>query len=173
MGKRGPKPTPTNILDRRNSWRGKARGAEPEPGLDDGDMPYGLGSYGAVAWQVLIPELVELKLLATIDRAVAIMACKAWHEYAITSNTIAKMFEDGIPLWIELKGGALQKHPILAMRDKAFDQYCKASKMLGLSPADRVGLPANAGKGPSAPAKGKMTNLEKHREANRKAREGK
>ncbi len=72
MGKRGPKPTPTAILQARGSWRATANPAEPMPPRGVPAMPDEVGADDAAAavWRRLVPVLSGAGVLTLLDGAV-------------------------------------------------------------------------------------------------------
>lgn len=68
MGKRGPKPTPTNILKLRGSWRGKTRPTEPQPPRDKPACPAWLAKTDRPLWRRLTAQLAEMGVLTKLDQ---------------------------------------------------------------------------------------------------------
>ena len=67
MGKRGPPPTPTNVLKRRGSWRGNRNPGEPRPEPGRPRCPSWLGDYAKAAWRHLVPMLDRMAVLTKVD----------------------------------------------------------------------------------------------------------
>ncbi len=69
MGKSGPPPTPTAILEKRGSWRSKTREGEIRTEVITPKKPVlvELDPVASVVWDDLIPKLETLDLLSEID----------------------------------------------------------------------------------------------------------
>lgn len=83
MGKpHGPRPTPTNILKKRGSWRAKARVDEPQP-VDTRKpiCPKWLQPYAKEIWKRITPELHAMGLLNRIDGLVLMRYCEHFAEW--------------------------------------------------------------------------------------------
>jgi len=63
MGHRGPPRTPTSVLKLRGSWRGNARGDEPEPAHDRPDCPEWLSAEERTAWDRVVALLESMRVL--------------------------------------------------------------------------------------------------------------
>lgn len=128
MGKRGPKPTPTTVLKKRGSWRGD-RAPEPEiEPLDSLTPPESLSDDAAEVWGQLAPSLSTAGLLTTADAPAFARYCDllvAWRDQ------MARVHDDATPSAIS----ALAKLDAMVRR---------AETAFGLTPSDRVGLPAKS-----------------------------
>ena len=67
MGKRGPRPTPTGVLEARGSWRADARGDEPQPPDGRPKRPAGLSRIAQLVWADLVPVLEDMGVLTSAD----------------------------------------------------------------------------------------------------------
>lgn len=67
MGKRGPKPTPTEILKRRGSWRGNLNPGEPTPEVGAPDKPDSLTEEQSTVWDQVVPLLVAMRCVSPAD----------------------------------------------------------------------------------------------------------
>lgn len=81
MGKRGPKRTPTRVLQGRGSWRAKSRG--PEPTVPEGipDMPIGLRADAVGIWKDVTAQIEEMGLLGRCDGQSIARYCQAVVKY--------------------------------------------------------------------------------------------
>ena len=77
MGKRGPKPTPTKILQNRGSWRGKKNPNEPRPELATVETPppSWLNPQAKEHWQEISEFLCVRGLLTVADRPALALLC--------------------------------------------------------------------------------------------------
>lgn len=143
MGRRGPKPTPTAILEARGSWRAKARkdAGEVEPPLlkEPPRPPPGLDRRGREMWKRITPRLIDLGVLAVTDLWALEHLCMAVDLYFQAHREIRK---NGITMLTPQ--GMLVENPAVRVRQKAettFQRYCAC---FGLTPADRPKLTAAA-----------------------------
>ena len=79
MGKRGPKPTPTAVLEKRGSWRAGDRDGEPEPGglLEAPDPPKSLKGRARDLWLESAPGMVGIGTLTADDLPAFERYCRA------------------------------------------------------------------------------------------------
>lgn len=148
MGRRGPKPTPTAILEARGSWRAKERRAagEVEPPLLTAAPrpPQGLDRRGRDMWKRLAPQLIALGVLAVTDLWALEHLCMSVDLYWQAHREIKR---HGIMTLTPQ--GMLVENPAVRVRQKAettFQRYCAC---FGLTPADRPKLTAAAAQGES------------------------
>ena len=73
MGRRGTKPTPTNVLKLRGSWRGEINKNEPQPEAVAPEMPTTLDGMAKDCWEQLVPILSDMKVLTVAD-GIALLA---------------------------------------------------------------------------------------------------
>lgn len=134
MGRRGPRPTPTQVLRLRGSWRAKVRADEPEPDAAIPAPPDWLSGDGREEWDRLVPLLASLGLLTEMDRSTLALYCQAYGVYVEAQRTLE---QEGYYLASEYGQVA---HPAVAVAAKAWDQCLRASQRFGFSPSDRAGL---------------------------------
>lgn len=97
MGKRGPKPTPINILRRRGSWRGNVKNGNYS-GLNSAHkttirspkVPRSLDDTGRKVWRRIVPQLQARGLLTGIDAHVIERYCYLSALYIRTVEFIHK-----------------------------------------------------------------------------------
>lgn len=143
MGKRGPKPTPTKILQLRGSWRADERAGEPEPEPSVPTPPEWLRDHGLAEWNRVVPQLAGLRLLTELDRSHLAMYCES---YGLYLSAVEDIERSGA--YISTEGGIVV-HPAVAVRNKAWEQAYKAAQHFGLTPSSRAGLSAPAEKSKS------------------------
>jgi P27 family predicted phage terminase small subunit len=78
MGKRGPAPTPSDILRLRGSWRGAVNKDEPKPEKGAPECPDWLDDYAKEAWSQLVPLLEAMGVLTKIDGHALAILCQTW-----------------------------------------------------------------------------------------------
>lgn len=67
MGKRGPKRTPTAILENRGSRKVEFRKNEPKPGPAMPICPPWIQGEARLTWERVVPELVSLGVMTKLD----------------------------------------------------------------------------------------------------------
>ena len=135
MGKRGPKPTPTQTLKLRGSWRGDTRPGEPVAAPGVPECPEWLSGEAKAEWDRQVPELSARKLMSKAYRVALAMFCESWGEYVAAVKYIAGHG------WttVGVKGG-LVKHPMVEVKNAAFDRAMKMGQQFGFSPSSQTGL---------------------------------
>ena len=135
MGRRGPKPTPTNILAMRGSPVARARKDEPRPPEGEPVMPEWLEGEARAEWERLIPLLGSMGVLSRIDGSALAALCQSWGEYR---RYTAVLSAEGAAT--TNARGNVTKHPAATVQQEAFGRWAKLMREFGLTPAARVGL---------------------------------
>lgn len=78
MGRRGPAPTPTRILQLRGSWRGHANPAEPRPPVEVPKAPAWIPAEARSAFDLLAAQLAEMGVLGAVDAGALARYCVLW-----------------------------------------------------------------------------------------------
>jgi phage terminase small subunit len=128
MAKPGPKPTPTATLERRGSWRAKARAGEPTPEALAAPPPPPKGVTGEAArhWREMAPRMVGAGTLTTVDLPAFARYCRT------------------LALWEKMMGRlerakVIERADVLAW-DKVTETLRKLDAAFGQTPADRADL---------------------------------
>lgn len=135
MGKRGPAPTPTEVLKKRGSWRAKKRKGEPKPAEGAPVCPDWLMPEAKEAWMRLCGHLRGMKMLRACDEKALARYCQLWARWVRTEKRIAEHPEHE-------RRDQRQKHAVALS-----DRLLKLEKEFGLTPAARAGM--TTGKGES------------------------
>ncbi len=146
MGARGPKSTPTKVLEMRGSWRGAARSDEPEPEPGKPPCPSWLSKEAKAIWKKVARQLEDMRVLAKMDSNVLARYCTVFVQWRDCARTIASKgptynvygkMEDpkGKPVVVEVKD-----RPEVTRSMRLGEHLNRLEAKLGLSPADRVGL---------------------------------
>jgi len=145
IGKRGPKKTPTKILERRGSWRADARtkAGEPEPTGNMPECPDWLDADAHVEWNRIVVELEAMGIIGASDYAVLVGYCESWSQYKMAVEMIAKT-------------GPLQlcetrRNPAVFILRDAREAMLKFARELGLSPSARASVSTIGGSDQSDP----------------------
>lgn len=81
MAQRGPKPTPTKVLELRGSWLAKTRQHEPQPPAAIPKMPQELDKEGKKIWRWLTRDLDAIGLLASLDQHALARYIQLWQRW--------------------------------------------------------------------------------------------
>ena len=81
MGRRGPPPTLTKILELRGSWKAKTRPHEPKVKAEKPAMPDCLGEEAKAIWRKVIAQLHTSGLLAKVNGWMLARYCILWVEW--------------------------------------------------------------------------------------------
>jgi phage terminase small subunit len=108
VGKRGPVPTPTKVLNMRGSWRAKTRPQEPHAlPSEKPPCPAWLDADARKVWRVLIPQLARIGVLTRLDQHALARYCTLWIRWRKAETMLARNGEVVEPtfrtaFWISL-----------------------------------------------------------------------
>lgn len=129
MGRRGPVPTPTNILRLRGSFKAGRREGEPQPPTGEPDPPRGLQGEALDEWNRVTAALRGMGILSSADAGLLYALAERWQAYR---DAVA--LEQGLP-----KDADYRQRKVLAnCVNGALDRYHKLAVEFGLSPAART-----------------------------------
>ena len=133
MGKRGPAPTPTNIVDLRgNPGKRALNRNEPEP-TPGANCPTWLDPEAKREWRRIAPELERLELLTIVDRAALAAYCQLYARWYRAEKIVKK---DGMTIGTT-KGNMIQ-HPAVGIANQAMKQMHQLMSEFGMTPAART-----------------------------------
>lgn len=132
MGSRGPAPTPTNILERRGSWRAAVREGEPRPPASAPAKPRWLPKEAAKIWDQVVPQLMAMGVLTEVDWSVLARFCELRAEELRWRRELAKEGH-----FIKGPNGRYV-NPKKWFLDNARREVRKEEARLGMSPSDRT-----------------------------------
>jgi P27 family predicted phage terminase small subunit len=133
MGARGPRPTPTKILQVRGSWRANGRASEPRPRIGKPKCPAWLDAAAKAKWRTLARELSAIGLLTVIDGDALAVYCQAWAEFQLATETLQR---EGRTIKAG-DAGYRAPHPAVAQQRSAWKAIKEFAALFGLDPADR------------------------------------
>lgn len=139
MGQRGPKRTPTALLQARGSWLGKQRAVDGEPvalPFDDTPPPW-LTTEAVAAWRTLVAQLSAVRILSATDRIALARYVQGWSRWLAADAIVQRegMIVDGA-------NGARVPHPAATLALKLGEQLARLEATFGLTPSSRSGLRA-------------------------------
>lgn len=138
MGKRGPTPTPTNVLKMRGSWRGEERQNEPQPVIESVTMPRYLKGRERGIWQYIAPKLLEVRVFSKLDRSALARYCQLEAKFRETMDFLEK---NGDTYPVRDKDDnvvSMRLFPQTLLMLKLCDQLGKLESHFGLTPASRT-----------------------------------
>jgi len=140
----GPPPTPNAIKHLEGTYRperDRSGGREPKPKADAPRRPIEITGRAKREWDLIIPELRAMGVLATCDRvALAGYATSAGRFFDLTAE-LTRMGE-----WGFTDDGGVEINRLAVRRDKAEQSMLRFLMEFGLSPASRSRVIAKAEK---------------------------
>lgn len=133
MGARGPKPTPTPLLDARGSWRAKTRTDAKSPlfPVDEPSCPSWLSREAKAEWRRVIKWLVSSRVVAEVNRAALTAYCICWGRMHKAEAQIKKKGE----VYVSAKTGVEYQSPWVAIANNARSELVKLAAEFGMTPA--------------------------------------
>ena len=149
MGRRGPKPTPSEQLKRQGRYRADRRKNEPEPPAEKVAMPEWVSEQAQAHWRAIAPWLEESGLLTVLDTVALGLMCDAMAEYLEAGEVVEEAANtDGVKFVATTEKGNIIQHPAVGVRNKAWDRVVKLLREFGMTPSARAGMAiANANSG--------------------------
>lgn len=136
MGKRGPKPLPTAILEARGSREVASRAGEPKPPLGAPETPNFLEGDSLATWNQLVPQVLAMGVLTTIDWAALARYCCLWVQWVRCIK-----FVEANGMTYEVNNGQCQAmYPEVGQITKLSTVLSKLEADFGLTPSARARL---------------------------------
>lgn len=147
MGKRGPAPTPAKILQLRGTQRADRsapNAPEPKAPAKAPSCPSWFGAdvlWGRLArseYRRLARELLELGLLADVDRDALLSYCDAFGRWRYWRKELGDL-----GTWNQVtESGYIAQRPEVGYMNRAADDMRRWGALFGLSPSDRRNVSA-------------------------------
>jgi len=141
MGKRGPRPQPTELkLLRGNPGHRAINKAEPKPAADGVVMPSHLGPVAVEKWQQVLPLLQAVKVMTKADVEALARYCDTY-EWWLATRARLKSEGDTYPI-LNDKGEIkyIAQRPEVSIAHKLAAQMRQLEQDFGLNPSARTGL---------------------------------
>lgn len=139
MGARGPAPTPTNILEKRGSWRSKRNPAEPKPPVVRPRCPTWLHPMAKTAYRVLARQLEELNVITKLDRLALARYCQIFARWRIAEADIDK--NGSVYVTVDKAGNKFEHLRVFVkIAAQLADQLGRLEREFGLTPSARSRL---------------------------------
>ncbi|HEW79406.1 MAG TPA: phage terminase small subunit P27 family [Phycisphaerales bacterium] len=128
MAKRGRKPLSNKVKKTRGTYR-KDRATDESLIFQVGvpEKPQHLTGLASELWDKWAPELVQKGFLTPLDGATFTVLCQSHADYIGACEQLNN------ELIVKTSQGNLKPHPLLKIKDKAFQNHLKARAELGLS----------------------------------------
>lgn len=133
MSKRGPPPTPTDILKLRGSHRGNERPNEPRPRKAAPVCPRCLPKEAKAVWKHLVPMLQETKILTVADGGALERYCCLFVRW----RAMVKWLEENGEVQ-ETDKGYRQQQPEVSIASNLAKELGRLEAEFGLTPAART-----------------------------------
>ena len=140
MGKRGPKRTPTSILDQRNRPTQQDRSGEPKPIALAPVAPDWMEPEAKVAWEYLAPKMERLGILTEIDGNAFARYCQTWAKWRTCEDFLAQHGDVYAAKNAKGKVTGFVQHPQVNTAIKLDAALFAMEKQFGLTPSARAGL---------------------------------
>jgi P27 family predicted phage terminase small subunit len=149
MGRRGPAPTPTNILKLRGSTLVTKRREESEarPPREVPDPPDWLATDpdAKAAWDHLVPLLEAIGILTKLDANSLSRYCRLWSRWR-KAETFIDTHGEMYPLKSDDgKVKCFQQWPQVNIASKLAQQLTRLEQEFGMTPSARARIPGNKG----------------------------
>ena len=139
MGKRGPRPAPTEIKLARGTLR-KPRNSEPQPPATGIAMPAHLGEIAQARWRELLPLLQAMRVMTDADVEALARYCDTYEWWLAVR---AKLRKEGDTYPILNDGGEVKyiaQRPEVSIAHKLAQQLRQLEQDFGLNPSARTSL---------------------------------
>lgn len=145
MGRRGPAPTPTNVLKLRGSTLVTQRRLQNEVKGPTGnpECPDWLDEDGKAMWEKLVPQLSAMGILTKVDGNALGRYCRLWARWRKAEDFITERGEM-YPLKDD-QGNVkcFQQWPQVAIAHKLSQQLTKLEAEFGMTPSARARIQLN------------------------------
>lgn len=138
MGRRGPTPTPTAILQRRGSREVASRANEPQPELGAPRCPAWLDKDAKAVWRQLVPQLDAIGVLTKIDGNALARYCRLFVRWKQCDAFVRKYGETYVAAYTEGKPTSFQQFPEVGIINRLGPQLLRLEQEFGLTPAART-----------------------------------
>lgn len=137
MGKRGPKPKPTDLkVFEGNPGKRPLNDQEPQPERAIPDCPEHLDEVARAEWERITPELDAIGMLSRNDRAALAAYCQAWSRWVQAEEAI---IQTGGTV-VKAPSGYPMQNPHLSIANKALEHLKSFAGHFGLTPSSRSTL---------------------------------
>ena len=130
---RGRKPTPTHIKEiRGNPGKRPVNGREPRPAVRAPSCPRELCPAAKKEWRRLARQLLMMRLVTDLDRAILAAYCQA---YALWAEAVAAVRKYGA--MVKSPSGFPMQSPYVAVANKQAELMIRIAAEFGFTPSSR------------------------------------
>lgn len=137
MGKRGPKPRPTNLRILYGERKDRINKHEPalEAAAKPPRAPEHLGPIARREWNRVVKQLWEKGLLTHVDRHLLEAYASFYEDWRNAADLIKRAL-----LMPGMRGGDIKKNPAWQIKRDAHERLLAAARELGMTPSARSGI---------------------------------
>lgn len=154
MGRRGPRPSPKEILSGHGSWRANSNRRQPMPPKGHLYCPRWLDKDAKLMWRSLVPLLTACGMLTKVDGAALARYCQTWSRWKKAEQFIQK-YGETYPLKDEQ--GRLRcfvQHPQVSIANQLSHTLTRLEQEFGLTPSARTRIQIDGRFVPEGPQPG-------------------
>lgn len=135
MGKRGPAPKPEEIKKLQGTSRPDRKPAIMPAYPTGAEAPGQMDPMAVAEWERLAPEVERLGLLTVADEAMFAAYCQAYSDWRRVTQKLNAMGPDN---WVIETEVTMKPHPLLKIREAAWNALRRAAAQFGFDPASRT-----------------------------------
>lgn len=142
MGERGPKPLPTEVLERRGSWRAKLRKGEPQYEVARLEVAPTTRDRAAAELARVADAMAQAGVSTRADALAWMQFCDVVEQYLAARELLSRPDGSLDPqaLVAVSEKGSVYQHPAVGILNKCREQMMRFFGEFGLTPSARVGL---------------------------------
>ena len=133
MGKRGPRPKPTNLRILHGDRKDRINTDEPIPTSGVPAPPYEMDAEVQQVWDYTVEQLRVMRTISMADRDVLACYCEA----VVTHRKASKLLATTPVLIRHPKGGTYSRNPLIQIQRDAASTVRGFAQEFGLSPSAR------------------------------------
>ena len=136
--KRGPKEKPIGVLKSQGTFRGDRHGDCPEIEPNKPKCPNWLGGGAKKHWPEICQLLFDHGIISKVDKVSLSLLVDSLADWIETTKLCIALDR---PFYLAASGN-IMKHPVIDMKDKAWNRVLKAAREFGMTPASLRGVTA-------------------------------
>jgi len=145
MGKRGPRPLTTRMLQLRGSWRTGLNRGEPTLPPELPECPEWIDPDAKQLWAETAPLLAQMRILTRADRQALARYCQTWSRWRKAEMFIQK-YGESYPLKDDQgRVKCFMPWPQVAIAHKLAQTLARLEQEFGMTPSARTRIDVNCG----------------------------
>jgi P27 family predicted phage terminase small subunit len=138
MGRRGPRPLSTPVLQALGSWRANINRDEPTPLAKAPTCPSWISTEAKRLWRELVPLMMAMRILTEADRNALARYCQTWARWKAAEQFVQK-FGETYPLKDEQgRVKCFMPWPQASMAQRLSIVLTRLEQEFGLTPSART-----------------------------------